>query len=109
MTTSFLQAALAIAAKDLRAELRSRELVNSMVLFALLSILIFSFALELDRVARHEAIAGVLWVTIVFASILGLNRSMALEREQGGLNALLLAPISRAAIFCGKLAANYLF
>ncbi len=109
MNTPFLKAALAIAVKDLRAELRSRELVNSMVLFALLSVLIFSFALELDRLARREAIVGVLWVTVVFSSILGLNRSLALEREQGGLNALLLAPIARATIFCGKLAANYCF
>lgn len=109
MNTPFLKAVLAIAVKDLRAELRSRELVTSMLLFAVLSVFIFNFALELDRFARRESIAGVLWVTIVFASILGLNRSMALEREQGGLNALLLAPIARPAIFCGKLAANYIF
>ena len=109
MKTSFWQAALSIARKDLRAELRSRELVNSMGLFALLSIIIFSFALELDRVAREESISGVLWVTIVFASILGLNRSLAMERDQGNLDALLMAPISRTAIFAGKLLGNFLF
>jgi heme exporter protein B len=109
MNTRFWQAALAIARKDLRAEVRSRELVNSMGLFALLSVLIFSFALELDRLARQEAISGVLWVTLVFASILGLNRSMAIEREQGSFDALVLAPIHRSAIFTGKLLANSLF
>ena len=109
MNTSFWQAALSITRKDLRAELRSRELVNTMGLFALLSVLIFSFALELDRVARQEAVSGVLWVTVVFASILGLNRSMAMEREQASLDALLMAPISRAAIFAGKLLGNFLF
>lgn len=109
MNTPFWQAALSITRKDLRAELRSRELVNTMGLFALLSVLIFSFALELDRVARQEAVSGVLWVTVVFASILGLNRSMAMEREQGSLDALLMAPISRAAIFAGKLLGNFLF
>jgi heme exporter protein B len=109
MTTSFLKATLAIVAKDLRAELRSRELVSTMVLFSLLSILIFSFALELDRIARQEAISGVLWVTVVFASILGLNRSLAMEREAGNIDAMLLAPINRAAIFCGKLAGNFIF
>lgn len=109
MKTSFWQATLAIARKDLRAELRSRELVNSMGLFALLSIIIFSFALELDRVARQESISGVLWVTIVFASILGLNRSLAMERDQGNLDALLMAPIHRTAIFAGKLLGNFLF
>ncbi len=109
MKTPFWQAALSITRKDLRAELRSRELVNTMGLFALLSILIFSFALELDRVARQESVSGVLWVTVVFASILGLNRSMAMEREQGSLDALLMAPISRAAIFGGKLLGNFIF
>jgi heme exporter protein B len=109
MKTSLLKTAWAIARKDLVAELRSRELVGSMLLFALLAVLIFSFALELDRVAREEAVSGVLWVTVVFASILGLNRSMALEREQGGMDALLLAPIDRSAVFLGKLAGNYLF
>ena len=90
-------------------ELRSRELVGSMGLFALLSILIFSFALELDRIARLEAVSGVLWVTVVFASILGLNRSLAMERDQGNLDAMLLAPIDRTAIFIGKFVGNFIF
>jgi len=107
--TPFFQAVFAIVRKDLRAELRSRELVSAMLLFALLSILVFSFALELDRDAREAAVSGVLWVTIVFASILGLNRSMAMEREQGNVDAMLIAPIDRAAIFFGKLVGNCLF
>ncbi|MEO8607297.1 MAG: heme exporter protein CcmB [Chloroflexota bacterium] len=109
MKTPFLQAVLSIVRKDLRMELRSRELVSSMALFALLSILIFSFALELDRIARLEAISGVLWVTVVFASILGLNRSLAMERDQGNLDAMLLAPIDRTAIFVGKFVGNFIF
>jgi heme exporter protein B len=109
MKTAFLRAALAIVRKDFQAELRSRELISTMGLFALLSTLIFSFALELDRGARIEVVGGVLWVTVVFASILGLNRSMALEREHGNLDALLIAPISRPAIFFGKLIGNFLF
>ena len=109
MKTPFLQSALAILAKDLRVEMRSRELVGVMALFAFLSLLVFSFALELDRAAREEAVSGVLWVTLIFASLLGFHRSMALEHDQGNLDALLLAPISRSAIFVGKLAGNYLF
>src|SRR5690606_24435089 len=109
MNTPFWQAAFSITRKDLRAELRSRELVNTMGLFALLSVLIFSFALELDRVARQEAVSGVRCVTGVFASMHGLNRSMAVEREQGNLDALLMAPISRSAIFAGKLIGNFVF
>lgn len=109
MKTPFLTTVFAIINKDLRAEMRSRELISVMVLFAFLSILIFSFALELDRVAREEAVSGVLWVTLIFASILGFNRSMAMERDQGNIDAMLLAPISRSAIFIGKLVGNYLF
>ncbi|NWG17760.1 MAG: heme exporter protein CcmB [Chloroflexi bacterium] len=109
MKTPFFKAVLSIVRKDIQIELRSRELVSSMGLFALLSILIFSFALELDRTARQEAISGVLWVTVVFASILGLNRSLAMERDQGNLDAMLLAPIDRVAIFFGKLAGNLVF
>ena len=109
MTTPFLKCVLAIIAKDLRAEIRSRELLSVMALFALLSVLVFSFALELDRVARAEAVSGVLWVTLIFASLLGLNRSLAQESDQGNLDALLLAPVSRSAIFVGKFAGNALF
>jgi heme exporter protein B len=109
MKTPFFSVVVTIVRKDLRAEFRTRELLSSMVVFALLSILIFSFALELDRNARQEAVSGVLWVTVIFASILGLNRSMAMERDQGSLDAMLLSPIERAAIFFGKLVGNFLF
>jgi heme exporter protein B len=107
--TPFLTATFAIFQKDIQTELRSRELVATMGLFALISILIFSFALELDRQARIESVSGVLYVTIVFASILGLNRSIASEREAGGMDALLLAPIPRTAVLCGKLLGGALF
>lgn len=109
MKTPFLKAVLTIVRKDLRVELHSRELISSMGLFALLSILIFSFALELERTAREEAIIGVLWVTIVFASTIGLNRSMSMEREQANLEAMLLAPIDRSTIFFGKFIGNLVF
>ena len=107
--TPFLAAAGAIFRKDVRAEMRSRELIGSMVLFALLAVLVFSFALDLNRQGLLDSISGVLWVTLIFASILGLNRSMAMERDQGNLDALLLAPISRPAIYIGKLAGNLVF
>ncbi len=109
MKTPFLSVIMSIIRKDFQAELRSRELIGSMGLFALLSILIFSFALELDRIARIESVSGVLWVAIVFFSILGLNRSMAMERDGGNLDALLIAPVNRAAIYCGKLVGNFVF
>lgn len=107
--TPFLSATYGIFVKDLRTEFRSRELLSTMALFAVLSVLIFSFALELDRAVRAEAIGGVLWVTVAFAAILGLNRSLGAEREGGGFEAVLLTPIDRAAIFAGKLAGNFAF
>ncbi|MCA9913187.1 MAG: heme exporter protein CcmB [Anaerolineae bacterium] len=109
MKTPFFTIVRAIIRKDLQAELRSKELIATMLLFALLSVLIFSFALELDRTAREEAVSGVLWVTVVFSSILGLNRSMAMEREGGNMDGMLLAPIDRSAVFVGKLFGNYVF
>jgi heme exporter protein B len=109
MKRTFFKAVFAIARKDLQAEIRSRELIGAMGLFALLSVLVFSFALELDRLAREEAVGGVLWVTVVFASTLGLNRSLAMERDQGNLDAMLLAPIAPTAIYFGKLIGNLLF
>lgn len=102
----FLQTMFVIIWKDFRAELRSRELIGSMGLFTLLGILVFSFALELDRQTRQEVVNGVLWVTMIFASILGLNRSMAQEREQGNMDALMIAPVHRSAIFMGKFIGN---
>jgi heme exporter protein B len=80
-----------------------------MLIFSLLVILIFNFALELDARARINVTAGVLWATFAFAGTLGLNRSMALEKEGDALDGLLLAPIDRSAIYFGKLLANLLF
>ncbi len=103
---AFLGAIGAIAGKDLRAELRAKETISAMLLFAVLATLIFSFALELDRAARETAVSGVLWVTLVFAGMLGLNRSIGQEKDRGSFDGLLLAPIERSAIYFGKMLAN---
>lgn len=99
----------AIIWKDLAAELRSRELLSAMLVFALLVILIFNFALELDAQARATVTAGVLWVTFAFAGTIGLNRSMAIEKDRGCLDGLLLAPVDRSAIYFGKVIGNLIF
>lgn len=105
----FLRAVGAIVWKDLAAELRSRELISAMLVFALLVILIFNFALELDTKTRASVTAGVLWVTFAFAGTLGLNRSMAMEKDRGCLDGLLLAPVDRSAIYFGKAIGNLIF
>ena len=80
---SFLKATFAIIWKDVTAEFRSREIFSAMLVFSLLVILIFNFALELDIVTRQSVTAGVLWVTFAFAGTLGLNRSMSIEKDRG--------------------------
>lgn len=105
----YLRAVGAIVWKDIAAELRSRELLGSMLVFGLLVILIFNFALELDLRTRQTVTSGVLWVTFAFAGTLGLNRSMAIEKDRGCLDGLLLAPVDRSAIFFGKVLSNLLF
>lgn len=107
--TPYWRVVLAVAWKDLRAEIRGRELVVSMMLFAAISVLIFSFALELDARAQEETVGGVLWVTIAYAGTLGLGRSLAAEKDKGSLDALLIAPVSRSALFFGKMIGNLIF
>lgn len=106
---TYLSALWAIIWKDLAAELRSRELLSAMLVFALLVILIFNFALELDPKTRGSVTAGVLWVTFTFAGTLGLNRSMAMEKDRGCLDGLLLAPVDRSVIYFGKSIGNLVF
>lgn len=106
---SFLMAVRAVLWKDLTAEFRSRELLSAMLVFSLLVVLTFNFALQLDRAARENVAAGVLWVTAVFAGTLGLNRSLAAERDRGSLDGLLIAPVDRSAIYFGKMLGNWLF
>ncbi len=108
-TKNFLKALWAVVWKDLTSEWRSREMLTAMFVFALLVILIFNFALELDAQARASVTSGVLWVTFAFAGTLGLNRSMATEKDRGCLDGLLLAPVDRSAIYFGKAIANLIF
>jgi len=105
----FLRQVAAIIHKDIIAELRTKEMFSSMFVFALLTVIIFNFAFEL-RVADAATIApGVLWVSVTFAGMLGLNRSFVQEIDKGCLDGLLLAPIDRSAIYLGKMAGNFLF
>jgi heme exporter protein B len=108
-SSGFLKATFAVVWKDLAAEFRSRELFSAMLVFSLLVILIFNFALELDIKTRQSVTSGVLWVTFAFAGTLGLNRSMAVEKDRGCLDGLLLAPVDRAAIYFGKVISNLAF
>lgn len=99
----------AILWKDVRCELRSKQVWLGMGLFALLVLVIFNFAFDL-RVDNKAAVApGTLWVALIFASLLGLGRTIAAEREKGSLDRLLLCPVDRKAIYLAKLLGNMLF
>lgn len=106
---AYLRKMWAIAAKDLRAELRAKESLSAMIAFSLLAVLIFGLAFDL-RVPDAKMVApGVLWVVILFSGILGLNRSFGAEADRGTMAALLLAPVDRSAIYFGKFFANLVF
>ncbi len=107
--TAFFRVIASIIWKDLTVELRSRELLTAMLVFALLVVLIFNFALELDVKNRTGVTPGILWVTFTFAGTLGLNRSMAIEKDRGCLDGLLLVPVDRSAIYFGKFISNLAF
>ena len=95
--------------KDLSLEMRSREMLSSMFVFALLVVLVFSFSFDL-RVEEVSGVApGVLWVAITFAGMLGLARSFVLERDQGCLDGLLLCPVDRSLLYLGKMLSNLTF
>jgi heme exporter protein B len=100
---------LTILAKDLLIELRRREVLPAMLVFALLVVLVFSFAFELDPIMARSAASGVVWVTLVFTSMLGFYRSFAGEQDRHTLDGILLAPVSRLAIIMGKLLAVWLY
>ena len=106
-----MRAYLTLLRKDLRQEFRTREMLVSMGIYALLVIIVYGAALALT--ARGIDIAhmggGLLWVLIVFTSLLGLGRSFAHEKEQGCLEGILLVPLDRSAIFLAKATANILF
>jgi heme exporter protein B len=101
-------AALAILRKDLRIELRTRESVPAMALFSVGAFVLFHFGLHRDSI-EGELASGVLWVTLLFASVLGVNRLFAGERDGAALDGLLLAPIDRTAIYLAKAAALFLY
>jgi heme exporter protein B len=102
-------AILAILRKDVRTEVRTRQMISSMFVFAVLVLLVFNFTLFLDEVRAIELGPGILWVAFVFAATLGLNRSFAIEGENRCLSGLMMAPAPRSAIYFGKLLSNILF
>ena len=102
-------AAWIVARKDLAIELRTRSAFLSVAVFTLLGLAIFFFAWDPTAVSPIDLAPGVLWVTFTFAGLLGLHRSFGVELHDRALDALLVAPIDREAIYLGKAIANLIF
>jgi heme exporter protein B len=91
----------ALVRKDLRLELRAFESLPAMLMFSVSTFVLFHFGLDRGSLAGDLA-AGVLWVTLLFAAVLGMNRLFLAEREQGGFDGFLMAPVDRTALFVAK-------
>ncbi len=102
----FLRQSLTVAAKDLRAELRTKEAMNASLSFALVILLLFSFAFDPTSDQTSEISGGLLWLVFAFAGALILNRSFSRELPNDCLDALIASPVSGAALFLGKALAN---
>lgn len=95
--------------KDILLEFRSKDIILSVAVFGLLVVIVFSFALNVTPRLVSQLAPGILWVAFAFAGILAMNRAFVREKEQGGLEGLLLTPVSRDAIFLGKVLAIFIF
>ncbi len=104
----FLGQIYTIAAKDLRAELRTKESVNASISFSLVILLLFSFAFDPGDDEVRNLSGGLLWIVFAFAGTLILNRSFARELPNDCLDALIASPLPGSALFLGKSAANFL-
>src|SRR5438270_1628252 len=105
---SFARQVLVIMAKDLRAELRTKEAINASLSFALVVLLLFSFAFDPSEETTREISGGLLWIVFAFAGTLLLNRSFARELPNDCLDALVSAPVPGSALLLGKALANFL-
>ena len=105
---NFLRVAAAVARKDLRTELRNRELLPALAQFAILALLVANFAFDIDQGNAARIAPGILWMVLVFAGLVAFGRTFSAERDLGSLEPLLLTPASRTAIFAGKATASAL-
>ena len=100
---------MVIVWKDIMLELRSRDLVVSILVFGLVVVVVFNFALNNAPGRAAELAPGILWTAFAFAAILAMNRAFVRDQEQGGLEGLLISPVSRDAIFLGKALTSLIF
>jgi heme exporter protein B len=102
-----IKTAFLLAKKDLYSELKTKQVLTTMIIFAGLVILVFSFAFDPANNTTKAVIPGVIWVIVVFSGILGLNRSFLSEQRNDTMQGLLIAPMDAPSIFLGKFLANF--
>lgn len=107
--SSFMSAVWAIVWKDLQIERHTKQTMSIMIMFSLVTVVMFNFALEANLDAARNVATGLLWATILLAGTLGLNRSLAIEEENRTVDAILMAPIERSAVYVGKVVSITLF
>lgn len=107
--TGFFTAVWAIVWKDLRIEQHTRQTLSIMIMFSLVIVVMFNFALGTDLDAAREVSTGLLWATIILAGTLGLNRTLTIERENQAIDALLIAPLDRRAVYIAKVISVTIF
>jgi len=100
---------LVIFWKDMLTELRTKEVITSVLVFALLVLVIFNFAFGMRADGMEFVAPGILWVALTFGGVLGFNRMFAVEKENSRLEGLMLCPVDRAVIYWGKLAGGFTF
>ena len=105
----YLRPIFAILVKDTLLELRTRDILVSMAMFGLLVVVVFNFAIDPTPKMVAAVAPGILWVSFTFGGALGLNRSFGLEKDRGNLHGLMLAPVSRDALYFGKMMGNLVF
>jgi heme exporter protein B len=105
----FVRQVLALLEKDLRLELRTKDALSAMLVFAFLVLVTFNFALDLRPELMSTVGPGVLWIAVVFGATLGLGRTFAAERDQGTLEGLLIAPVDRSVLYVAKFLTNLAF
>ena len=102
----YLRQVWALAAKDLRVELRTRERFAAMGAFVVLTAVLFNYAVDRTVVHPREIASGLIWMIVVLGGLLGLGRTFELEKEEGAMEGLLVAPVPRDALYLGKVLAN---
>ena len=107
--TRYVTPIVAIAWKDIVLETRTKDIIVAVLAFSLLVIVVFNFAIDPTPRTIGLVAPGILWIAFVFGGVLGLNRSFALEKDNGNIHALMVAPVSREVIFFGKTLSNLIF